>query len=169
MSLIVETGTASPLSEAYVSTNYCDTYHSDRGNALWSTLLTVEKEQAIRRAATFMCQTYRMAWKGCRVNGEQALDWPRYNVQVPDLGVDNVIYPDVVPTLVQQANAELAFSAASGNLNPDATQNIVSKQVGPLKIVYDSASPQGKKYSSVDDILRPLLQSSGSSIKLRRV
>lgn len=169
MSLIVETGTASAASEAYASVAFADTYHANVGNSLWSTLLLEEKEQALRRAAMFLCQVYRLQWKGCRVNATQALDWPRYNVQVPDLGVFNVIMPNEVPVIVQQANAELAFSAAGENLNPVASQAVISKQVGPLKIVYDSNSPQGKRYLSVSNMLRPLLQSSSGLIKLQRV
>jgi hypothetical protein len=170
MSLIVETGTASAASEAYATVAFCDLYHASSGNTLWATLQDTEKEQALRRAATFMCQMYRLQWKGSRVNASQALDWPRYNVQLPDLGVFNVVMPDVVPIVIQQANCELAFAAASGNLNPDATQNIVSKQVGPLKIVYDSNSPQGKRYLSAANMLAPFLQSgSNTMVKLRRV
>lgn len=171
MSLIVETGTASASSEAYASVAYCDAYHDAIGNSLWATLQTIEKEQALRRATMFMGQYYRLQWKGSRVNETQALDWPRYNVTVPDLGVFNVIMPDTVPNLVVQANAEMALLAAAGPLNPDQTQNVISKQVGPLKIVYDSNSPQGKKYVAIDDILKPLLGSSanGVNFKLRRV
>lgn len=170
MSLIVETGTASADSEAYASVVYCDTYHANLGNTLWATLLNVEKEQALRRAATFMCQSYRMRWKGYRVNSTQALDWPRYNVVVPDLGMANVIEPTDVPAMVLQANAQLALIAAAGDLNPSQSQSVLSKQIGPIKIVYDSASPQGKKYVSVEDILRPLFAVSASvNYPLRRV
>lgn len=171
MTLIVETGTASSTSECYASVAYCDNYHSNIGNSLWATLLTVEKEQALRRAAMFMCQFYRLAWKGMRVNSTQALDWPRYGVQIPDLGVYNIVYPDNVPFLVQNANCELALTAAAGPLNPDRTQNVISKQVGPLKVVYDLGSPQAKQYAAVQDMLRPLLTSvaSGVNVSLRRV
>lgn len=169
MTLIVEIGTADSQSESYASVLDCDTYHNSIGNTLWNTLLLVEKEQALRRAASFMCQSYRMRWKGYRVNSTQALDWPRYNVSVEDLGVDNVIMPNVVPNLVVRANCELAFLAAAGDLNPNTTQSVVSKQVGPIKVVYDSNSPIGKKYVAVMDILRPLFASVGGvSYKLRR-
>lgn len=172
MSLIVETGTASADSEAYAPVTYCDTYHANIGNTLWSTLQTPEKEQALRRAAAFMCQNFRMQWKGVRVNATQALDWPRYNVQLPDLSVLNVlnvISNDVVPDLVLRANAELALLAAAGDLNPNTTQGILSKQVGPLKIVYDPNTPRGKQYVAVNDILRPLLEEAGGmAVKLRR-
>jgi hypothetical protein len=137
---------------------------------LWAALQTIEKEQALRRATMFMCQSYRLQWKGSRVNEVQALDWPRYNVTVPDLGVFNVLMPDTVPDLVQRANAEMALLAAAGPLNPNQSQNIISKQVGPLKVVYDPTSPQWTKYTAIDDILRPLIgaNSNGMNIKLRR-
>jgi hypothetical protein len=171
MSLIVETGTASSTSEAYATVSYADTYHAAMGNTLWATLQTAEKEQALRRAATFMCQVYRMQWKGVRVNSTQALDWPRYNVQRPDLGVYNVVDPATVPIEVQQANAELALNAASEDLNPVRTQGIISKEVGPLKVVYDPNSPSGKQYSKIGMILLPLLDvgANGANVKLRRV
>ena len=170
MSLIVETGDASSLSEAYASVDYADAYHAAMGNTLWATLQPVEKEQALRRAAMFMCQTYRMDWKGVRVNSTQALDWPRYNVEKPDLGVYNIVNPTTIPIEVQQANAELAFNAAAEDLNPVGTQGIVSKEVGPLKVVYDVNSPQGKRYSKISQILRPLLSSgaNGVNVPLRR-
>lgn len=172
MSLIVETGTAGTDSEAYASVAYCDAYHAAIGNSLWATLQTVEKEQALRRAASFMCQAYRMQWKGFRVSSSQALDWPRYDVTMPDLVGYSVVSSDVVPDLVVKANAEMALLAAAGPLNPDRTQGVLSKQVGPLKIVYDSNSPQGKKYVAIDDILRPLIgatSGNGMNVKLRRV
>ena len=170
MSLIVETGTASATSESYASVAYADAHFEAIGNPLWSTLLTIEKEQALRRAAMFMCQTFRMQWKGYRVSSVQALDWPRYDVDVPDLGVSNIIMPDTVPDIVLKANVELAILAAAGELNPNKTQGILSKQIGPIKVVYDVASPQGKQYTSINDLLRPLLQSvGGMNFKLRRV
>lgn len=171
MTLIVETGTASSTSESYASVAYCDTYHDAIGNAAWALLSTTLKEQALRRATSFLCQSYRLQWKGVRVNATQALDWPRYDVSIPDLGVFNAIASDVVPDLVQKATAEMALLASAGPLNPDLTQNVVSKQVGPIKIVYDSSSPQAKRYSAVNDILMPLIGSSGNgvNVKLRRV
>jgi hypothetical protein len=170
MALIVETGTASSTSEAYASVAFTDAYHEKIGNTLWAALSTVEKEQALRRATMFMGQFYRLQWKGLRVSSTQALDWPRYSVQLPDLDVYNVVVPDVVPLLVQNANAELALLAIAGPLNPNLTQGVESVQVGPIKKVYDKSSPQGVRYTAISDILRPLLESSnGMSVKLRRV
>lgn len=170
MALIVETGTASATSEAFASVAYCDTYHTNMGNAAWALLSTANKETALRRATMFMQQFYRLQWKGTRVLSTQALDWPRYDVQVPDLGYLNVIYPDTVPDLVVRANAELALIASTETLNPNLTQATLSKQVGPIKVNYDQNSPQAKRYVFITDILRPLLgSSSATNYKLRRV
>lgn len=170
MALIVETGTADSTSEAYASVAFADAYHAAIGNNLWSALQLVEKEQALRRATMFMGQYYRSQWKGLRVSYTQALDWPRYGVQLADLGPYDVIMPDVVPLLVQNANAELALIASAGPLNPNLTQSVESVQVGPIKKVYDKSSPQGVRYIAISDILRPLLHSSnGAFVKLRRV
>ena len=171
MSLIVETGTASSNSEAYASVEFANAYHEAMGNTLWATLQTIEKEQALRRAASHLCQVYRMQWKGVRVNFTQALDWPRYNVERADLGVYNVVDPATVPIEVQQANAELAMNASTEDLYPAASQNVLSKEVGPIKVVYDANSPQGKKYPKISAMLQSLLDNGASSVnfKLRRV
>lgn len=171
MSLTVETGTGSANSEAYATVAYADTYHAAMGNTSWAALSEPIKEQNLRKAATFMCQVYRLEWKGSRVNSVQALDWPRYDVELPDLGVANVIMPDVVPILVQQANVELALIAVSGPLNPNAKQAVSSKQVGPIKISYEPGSKSGTQYTAVDDMLSPLLgtSSNGVNFKLRRM
>lgn len=168
MTLIVETGTAAADSEAYASVAYCDAYHASIGNVAWAALSTELKEQALRRATMFMSQMYRSSWKGTRVNSTQALDWPRYNVQLPDLGFANVIMPDVVPVLVQQASAELALIASTTTLNPSTTQRVESEQVGPIKVVYDNTSPQTVQYPAVRDILQPLLLSGNGTMRLFR-
>ncbi len=169
MSLIVETGAANPDSEAYATVLFADTYHSNMGNSLWATLVTVEKEQALRRAASFMCQMYRLQWKGVRVSADQALDWPRYDVTISDLGVWNTVSSDIIPDLVQRANAELALLAAAGNLNPVKKQGVLSKSVGPIKIVYDTASPTSSQYVAIRDMLRPFLNTASSAtMKLQR-
>ena len=170
MSLVVETGTASATSEAYASVAYGDTYHAGNGNTAWAALSNDLKEQALRRATIFMGQYYRLLWKGYRVLSTQALDWPRYEVEIPDLGVPNTIAHDTVPNLVVQANAELALIASTTDLNPALTQQVLSKQVGPIKVVYDQSSPQAKRFPAVYDILKPLLSiSSGANMKLVRM
>lgn len=169
MSLIVETGTGDPTAEAYATTAYADAYHISMGNVAWAALDQTTKEVNMRKAAQYMCQYYRMDWQGYRAHADQALDWPRWNVMVADLGVHNVILPTVIPIQVQQANCELALLALSGPLNPNRKQQVLSKQVGPIKITYDNGSPQATLYTAVDDMLSPFMGAGSGGINHKLV
>lgn len=168
MSLITETGTGDPNSESYISVASADVYHSNAGNTLWATLLLAEKEQALRRATKFMLQTYRLRWKGVRTSLIQALDFPRYNVDLPDTYTYNLLSSTVVPNEVQWANAELALLAAAGDLHPPEKQNVLKKTIGPITIVYDTASPQHVRYGFINQMLMIYLTTTGNTIKLSR-
>lgn len=172
MTIIVETGSGSASSESYVSVAEADAYQTNLGNALWINLLVVEKEQALRRATLYMAQIYRLRWAGYRVSATQALDWPRAYVPIPDVvGVyrgKSYIDNSTVPNVVKTACIELAFAAAAGNLNPPATQNVLSKEVGPIKVVYDKDSPQGKRFPAIDAMLAPFLSYNVNTMKLVR-
>lgn len=175
MPLIVETGGASSTSESYVSVTDADAYFFGRGVVAWASLTTADKEAALRRAVDYMTATYRLRWTGYRATDTQALDWPRQDVPRADgfggfLGSFNGsgYYPsNIVPIEVQRANAELAFKAASGELLADTEQAIKSETVGPLQTVYQDNSTSTKRYSAVDRMLAPFLQSIGSVMLVR--
>lgn len=171
MALIVEDGTGLSNAESYASVSECDTYLAANGITIWAPLLTAEKEQALRRATNFMLQAYRLKWKGQRATATQRLDWPRWNVLLPDLfGTTNAYVPnDEIPATLKDATSELALMAAAGNLNDVITQNVISKQVGPLKIVYDKDSPQQKKYVHINEMLSIYLTGRGSGAMVRLV
>jgi hypothetical protein len=180
--LIIETGTAAADSEVLCSVAFADTYHANLGNTLWATLLTAEKEAALRRGYLYMQQTYRLRWAGYRVKDTQALDWPRYYVPRTDIvsgyagniggfggfGSSEVYYPsDAIPKEVQQAQAELAFKAASGELLSDVEQPVASESVGPISVTYFQGDTKTKRYPAIDRLLSPFV-GSGSNIKVMR-
>ncbi|CAB4194529.1 hypothetical protein UFOVP1254_105 [uncultured Caudovirales phage] len=173
MTLIVETGTGSGSAESYASIADADAYQTARGNTLWTGLLELEKEQALRRATAFMSQIYRMRWAGYRMSEVQALDWPRAYVPIPDVvGIyrgTSFVANNSVPIVVKNACIELAYEAAGGDLNPPATQGVVSKEVGPIKVVYDKDSPPGKRFPAVDAMLAPYLSYGSNTMKLVRM
>ena len=74
MALVVEDGTGLSTAESYISVADADTYHSDRGNALWTGTDAV-KEEALRQATEYLDATYD--WKGSISLTTQALNWPR--------------------------------------------------------------------------------------------
>jgi hypothetical protein len=112
-----------------------------------------------------MLQVYRLSWAGNRINTTQALDWPRYNVPMRDApggGMWTAYYPNnTVPAAVANACAELALKANAADLTPDLSQQIKSKKVGQLEIVYQDYSAATKTYRAIDNLLAPVLAAQG--------
>ena len=172
MSLIVEDGTGLAGAESYISVANADTYHANRGNTLWATMTVTEREQALRRSADYFLQAYRGGWKGNRLTTTQALDWPRAWVQLDDVAYANYAYfipNNTVPVTVANAQAEMAFAAASGELNPSQSRGILKEIIGPLTTEYDPYSPENIRYPKVDTMLKPYLTNGGGAcFKLMR-
>jgi hypothetical protein len=163
MALEVEDGTGKSTSESYVSVADASTYHTARGNTAWAALTTdALREAALRKATDYMRQAYRSRWQGYKVNEDQALDWPRYNVEVEGYAVDS----DIVPTEIKNACAELALKASSADLNPDLTQGVLSEQVGNIQVTYDKGSPQFVRYRAIDAIIAPYLKAGGGGCSM---
>ena len=163
MTLIVEDGSGKSDSESYISVSDASNYHTVRGNTAWAALTTdALREAALRRATDYMRQAYRSRWQGYKVNEDQALDWPRYDVEVEGYAVDS----DIVPTEVKNACAELALRASAADLNPDLTQGVLSEQVGSIQVTYDKASPQFTRYRAIDAILSPYLKAGGGGCSM---
>jgi hypothetical protein len=171
MSLIVEDGTKVAGAESYASVADASAYHTARGNAGWAAV--VDKEAALRKATDFMLQTYRLGWKGYRVDPEQALDWPRCEVYLNEVlsGQFSSSYclpSNIVPNEVKNACIELALKVTVEDLNPDLTQQVLSSTVGPISISYSASSPQHKRFRAVDMMLYPYLDGNGITAKVRR-
>ncbi len=163
MSLICEDGSGKSDSESYISVADASNYHTVRGNTAWAALTTdALREAALRRATDYMRQAYRSRWQGYKVNEDQALDWPRYNVVVEGYAIDS----DIVPTEIKNACAELALRASAADLNPDLTQGVLSEQVGSIQVTYDKASPQFTRYRAIDAILSPYLKAGGGGCSM---
>jgi len=170
MALIVEDGTGLAAAESYASASFADSYFAGRlPDAEWVDKDAEEKERALRRAADYMVQRYRMRWLGYRAQNAQRLDWPRGDVPKPDTPGGYGGYPayyahNVVPELVMEAQCELAVRHIAGTvLSPDLGPPVLSKSVGPITITYADGARQTTEFRSVDMILSPLLEPTGSS------
>lgn len=164
MSLIVETGSASPVAESYCSVSDADARMSAMGEADWAALTTAQKETALRRATSYMVQAYRTRWVGVRTLPTQRLDWPRYNVMVDGW----FIAADVVPVDIVNACADLAIKAATNALAPDLKRPVIRERVGPLETEYSVYSPQAIRYRAIDMALAPYLKGSPATASLVR-
>ncbi len=173
MSLVVEDGTGIATAESYCSVADADTYHTNQGNAAWALLSTTLKEQALRRATTFMEGKFRDIYAGYRKGIIQSLSWPRIWVPVRDApagyGSFMMYYPqDTVPAAVSAACAKLALIASTEDLSPALKQGVIKRKIGPLETEYDRFSPQGTRYREIYMLLNPFVKSSGNSVGLAR-
>lgn len=168
MTLIVEIGTNVTGAESYQTVAGADTYHANRGNATWAALTTTVKEQLLRKATEYMTQMYRNRWKGYRSYSDQSLDWPRQFVLVDDSLYNEEIAFNEMPAEIKNACAELALKANSESLNPDIERQTASVSIASLSVTYVPGSPQNKKFTSIDMMLKPYLKNGGSGLRVVR-
>jgi hypothetical protein len=161
MTLIVEDGSLVPGAESYCSVADADAYHAGRANSAWAALDTPTKEANLRKATEYMVGMYRPRWKGLRSILTQTLDWPRYNVQLEDVGFGCIaayVLPNTVPAEVKNACAALALTANGGDLAPNITRVVKQKTIGPITTIYQDGAPTYTQYRAIDLMLRPYLE-----------
>lgn len=173
MALIVEDGTGRADAEAYVSVAEADTYHLNRGNAVWAPLTGTVKEQLLRKATEYMLGEYGSRWASFRTTSTQALDWPRAWVPLPDApygyGSSSAYVPNnIVPGEVKRACAALALIANDGDLAPSLPPTTLKETVGPISVEYDPASVNYTVYRAIDATLKRYLSGSKMNVGLVR-
>ena len=83
MTLIVETGAIVSDANTYVTSDFVNTYHTNRGNSAWSSLADYKKDPVILRAFYGLENLYRGYWVGYPTDNnedndiDQVLAWPR--------------------------------------------------------------------------------------------
>jgi hypothetical protein len=89
------------------------------------------QEALLRRAALTM-QT--MPWKGCRVDPEQALSWPRYNVVVDG----EVLASNYIPARIEYGQMALAAEIYADDVTPPETRvgAVMREKVDVLEVEY---------------------------------
>jgi hypothetical protein len=168
MALIVEDGTAKTTSESYISVADADTYHvAYTGSSSWtaSTPTDAIKERVLRRATLVIDARYVLRWKGERFTENQALDWPRQDVEDAS---GYFILTTVIPVDLQRATAELALRelTETDGIIPDITDNGAIKRemikVGPIEneIEFLGGGSPETKFTVVDKLLTDLLENT---------
>ena len=174
MALIVGTNTYRDLSEV-------NAYFEDRIHAsTWFTKEDVEKEQAILIALNQLDLSYE--FKGTPTVATQLLSWPRDGVLTRN---GDEISNIVVPTLVKDAQCELAFQwVIADQMMPDGASftkddanftkgGIAKEKLGPMEREYFGRgyvhavaagyAPIEKTYPYVDLLLSDFVTASSSS------
>lgn len=165
MSIVVEDGTGKSDSETLISVADADTYFLDRGDTVWSAISTEEeKEHLLRKASDYILGTYGPRWSGSRLSSTQALDWPRVGV----ISNGFLVESDVVPTLVENASAELALQSSISPLLANTEKSIKSEKIGPIETEFDDFSNPEVKYTQIDRLLSTFFSSGGLTVNLER-
>jgi hypothetical protein len=120
MAIVVEDGTGLSNAESYGSVADADTYHTARGNTVWTDATTPNKETALVRATDYIDRRFGDRFLGTRETSGQALAWPR----VDAWDRDEFILSGV-PTKLKQALFEYALRALLiHELSPDPARNV---------------------------------------------
>lgn len=175
MALIVEDGTGLATAESFCSVAFADSYLDLRGFALWAPLATLVKESALRKAADYMEQAYRERWAGYRSTSTQLLSWPRTLVPQKDSPGgyrDRPFYYgiNIVPVLVQNACAALAYRASTTTLAPDLGRQTVREKVDVIEVDYLAGGRQTTRFVEIENMLATFFdpQNSAMNVRIRR-
>jgi hypothetical protein len=165
MALIVEDGTGKVDAESYVTVAGADTYHSSLGApAAWTASTETQKEQALRKATSFIDEHFGSSFKGRRTNESQRLRWPRIGASDSD---GYLISSSAIPRRLSDATAELAAKAREdGDLFADADTSgeLVAEEikVGPISISEEYSGSKGsqKLYKRAEALLGDLIEAT---------
>lgn len=158
MALTVEDGTGKADAESYCAVADADAYHAALGQAAWAALSDAAKEQALRKATTFV--DWRFRFSGTKRTAEQALAWPR--VGASDYGwlVDDA----TIPAKLQRAVAEAALLSVTSDLTPNGAPEgaVLSESVDVLSVSYAPGQSGAVRFKSVEALLAGLSASSNA-------
>nr|WP_295383548.1 DnaT-like ssDNA-binding protein [Pseudoxanthomonas sp.] len=162
--MALDTTIGGAASDSYASLAEAATYHASRGNTTWDATDSEIQEQKLRAATAHLDSRYE--WRGYRVAGTQALDWPRSGVVVDGYTLDSAS----LPVALKRACMELAFKALTVDLFADSdAQYVESVTVGPISRKLSAPRNGGqRRFAVVDSLLRDLVRGGGASVELIR-
>lgn len=143
----------------------------------YDTATTDERVRALISAARRLDQE---TYKGVRVNATQAMQWPRYGVENPDLAYSVLDGPtftestwydtDKIPQRVKNAQMELAYLILSGDFDPAPTglEGYSAVVVGPIEVTPRHAEKAGEMPEGVYREIRPLVKTGRGTFRRAR-
>jgi len=162
MSLIVEDGSLStPSANTYATQSYVASFCSDYGLTAWADLASASlEEQAIHRAMSYL---EGLTYRGYKVEYDQPLLWPRYEVYDDD---GYLLDDDAIPPKLLRALAQAAYEEAvdPGVLQKTLTKGdfITAERVDVISISYEPGHGGSPIFTKIDRFLIGLVESSTS-------
>jgi hypothetical protein len=111
MAFTVETGAIVSDANAYITVEFFQSWHTDRGVDV-SDFETPQMQAAIIKATDYVDKRFGVKFVGTKRDKDQSLQWPRSNAWDNQ---DDYIDSDTVPTPLKRAVAEYAFLAIKLN------------------------------------------------------
>lgn len=119
MAFEVEDGTGLANANAFISVEFFDSYHEDRGHTAAAGISDEDKETCIVRATDYINKRFGRKMRGSRRGSSQALCVPRLGMYDDD-GLNFPEATSGIPLALAQATAEYALRAAVySELAPD--------------------------------------------------
>lgn len=129
MAFLQETGDGIQDANSYISVEYFQDFHTDRGHVSASSLGDTQVQQCCIRASDYIDKRFGRKFRGIRRNHLQGLAWPRIGAQTDD----GYLLADIdeIPRKLQMACAEYALRAAVYNeLAPDPLLTVPTQDFG---------------------------------------
>lgn len=139
MACSIVTTVGSATANSYISIADADTYHETHiSPETWDNATTDEKCRALQTATRMLDQWFD--WHGSPVGSTQALLWPRVGAVGPN-GYE--LASDAIPTLIEQATAELARQLLDADRTADSdveTQGLSQLTAGSVSMTFRGVS-----------------------------
>ncbi len=144
--IVTEDGTGLTTSNSYASEAELSTYATDRGVTVSGTAAVL-----LIQAMDYLEQ---QPFKGVKGSDDQALQWPRWGVDIDGYSVDT----DAIPTILKEAQIEIALGVDGGD-NPLAKEERSTKRekVGDIEVEYMDGARNYVYLKAADNKLRKLL------------
>ncbi len=156
---------------SYISLADATAYHDTRlHNAEWTAATDENRQRALIWSTRLLDQNFR--WRGSRVDEDQPLQFPRYNVYDYD---GFYVEEDEIPKKLRDATAELALLLLTSDRTlsdePD-TQGIRELNVGTIGLKFNAVDRHTVIPNSIRDMVSEFimtdLDSPGTSVRLTR-
>lgn len=162
--LIVEDGSIVTDANSYVTYDYALAYHALRGNSAWALGTVLNQQYAIIRATQAVDSIYKGKWKGTPTEyGTQELEWPRNDVYVNSVEIDN----DLIPVALKKAVCEAALRelASANSLTPDLERGGEIKRVkaDTVEVEYMDGANSTTTFTAIDGLLADLVTGTSAS------
>jgi len=139
LTLIKEDGTGLANANSYANVADGDAYHDAHlYAATWTAAITATKEKALVMATRLIDANY--LFHGQAILSTQALMWPRWGADDPDMRGGEAFYPDnAIPSALVKATCEVARELILQNrtADPDGEGLRDVALVGALRVTFD--------------------------------